>query len=294
MKKFLNNILLLVLTGLLIYTVNDKYDLAGWIVELEGMKEMKQMNQMNQEESFANQVRIGMLEGEEQIILRYVGDVNNMEWFTEEAIDSTYHIDDSTTSSDYDYLRYKTKSIYSHISGLGKYMTVTYNFQYNESAAETEQVDQRINELFRDWKIDKLSDYDKIKKIHDFIINNASYDVNLEHYSAFENLINQRSTCQGYMMLVYKMMTEASIPCRIISGTGDGESHGWNIVKLEGKWYNLDCTWDDPLTRNGEEVLVHDYFLKSDEDFGEHVRDEEFRTEEFYGEYEMGEESYGE
>ncbi len=94
------------------------------------------------------------------------------------------------------------------------------------------------------------------------------------------------------MSVAYKMFTEAGIPCRIITGTGNKDSHGWNIVKLDGKWYNIDCTWDDPVTLKGKNMVLYDYFLKSDEDFKGHERDEEFRNLEFYGEYIMGEVSY--
>ena len=255
--------------------------------------ENKTTNNTKKEDAFIKKVRIAMLEGKEKTSLRYLGKVDNMNWFSEDAIDIVYSIDDTATSSDYDYLRYNTSSIYASIKGIGNIMNIDYDFEYNETESETEQVDTRISKLFRDWKIEELSDYKKIKKIHDYIINNASYDVSLENYSAYNNLIDQSSTCQGYMVLAYKMLTEAGIPCRIISGTGNGESHGWNIVQLKGIWYNLDCTWDDPLTSDGEAVLVYDYFLKSDQEFKDHIRDKEFRTKEFYKEYEIGEKSYG-
>jgi len=291
MRKFFRSICLLIITAILLYALNDKYNLVNWVIEIN---KTNPTNEIQNKENFVNQVRMAMLEGKEHVVLQYVGKSDNMEWFTEEAIDMVYNIDESTTSDDYDYLRYKTESINSQISGFANVMTVTYDFKYDESVAETEQVSKKISKLFKKWEIEKLSDYKKIKKIHDYIVNNASYDTSLESYSAYDNLINQSSTCQGYMTLAYKMLTEAGIPCRVISGTGDGESHGWNIVELKGKWYNLDCTWDDPLTSDGENVLVHDYFLKSDKVFSNHVRNGEFRTAEFYKEYEMGERSYKE
>jgi len=279
------------ITAIILFAINDKYNLANWVVEI---KETYKTDEIHNNETFVNKVRMAMLEGKEQFVLQHVGKSNNMEWFTREAIDMVYSIDDATTSGDYDYLRYKTVSINSQINGFANVMTVTYDFKYNESDTETEQVDKKISKLFQEWEIEKLSDYKKIKKIHDYIVDNASYDTSLERYSAYDNLINHNSTCQGYMTLAYKMLTEADIPCRVISGTGTGESHGWNIVKLKGKWYNLDCTWDDPLTWDGEDVRVYDYFLKSDKVFEDHKRDLEYRTAEFYKEYEMGESSYKE
>jgi hypothetical protein len=250
------------------------------------------LSQAESEEAFVAKVREAMLLGEESLKVTYVGEIESMEWFTEEVIDRVYRIDGEETTSDYDYLRYKTNSIYAHIVGFGNNMTVTYEFEYNETAEETYLVDELITKLFEKWDIMSFSDYDKIKKIHDFIIENASYDTDTMNYSAYDNLINKKSTCQGYMSVAYKMFTKAGIPCRIITGIGNNDSHGWNIVKLQEKWYNIDCTWDDPLTLSGEEMVVYDYFLKSDADFPGHQRDEEFRTKEFYDMYVMSEVSY--
>ncbi len=286
MKRLIKTIILLGITAYILYYVNDRYNLVEWVVEMNAA-----FNHDNPD-AFIGQLREAMLEGKKHVTLTYVGKSNDLDWFTEEAVDMVYTIDDKDSSSDYDYLKYKTESIASHIVGLGNIMTITYDFSYNESKSETDEVDKKIRNLFRKWEIEKLSDYQKIKKIHDYIINNASYDTSLQYYSAYDNLINKSSTCQGYMSLAYKMLTEAGVPCRIISGTAGKESHGWNIVMLEEKWYNLDCTWDDPITWDGEELLVYDYFLKSEEDFEDHVRDKEYRTEGFHQEYTMGMKSY--
>jgi hypothetical protein len=286
MKKIIKSIFLLLITAYILYIVNDKYNLTKWVVEMNTSERYDDPNE------FVKRVRLAMLEGTDHIVLTYTGKIDNLDWFTDTAMKLVYKIDDPDTSSDYDFLRYNTKSIESHITGIGNIMSVTYDFTYNESAQETEEVDKKINQLLKKWNMDKLSDYEKVKKIHDYIIQNAAYDASLTNYSAYDNLINKSSTCQGYMSLAYKMLTEANIPCRVISGTGNGQSHGWNIVRLKGKWYNLDCTWDDPLTWNGKETLIYDYFLKSEKDFKGHVRDAEYQTKKFYQKYEMGEKSY--
>ncbi len=286
MRNFIKFLFSLILLAIIVYTIDDRYNLAAWLL-VSG-----KVSQTGNEQNFIKEVRDAMLDGVSQIEIKYVGKVEDMKWFTEGAIDMVYDIDDTATSNDYDYLRYKTNSIYAHIVGFGNILTVTYEFEYNETAAETKTVDETIKWLFSEWEINKLADYEKIKKIHDYIIENASYDTNTRHYSAYDNLINKSSTCQGYMSVAYKMFTEAGIPCRIITGTGNKDSHGWNIVKLKGQWYNIDCTWDDPLTSDGRNIATYDYFLKSDRDFKGHNRDEEFKSMEFYKTYGMAEVSY--
>lgn len=286
MRNFFKGAFVLVILVVIFFTINDRYNITAIIIQYDSA------NQAENEDTFINQVREAMLEGKDKVDLKFVGKIDNMEWFTEDAIDEAYDIDDSTTSGDYDYLRYKANSIYAHIVAFGKVMNITYEFKYNETYDETAQVDALIDTLFQKWDIMSLPDYEKVKKIHDFIIDNASYDTNTKHYSAYDNLILKSSTCQGYMSAAYKMFTEAGIPCRIITGTGNKDSHGWNIVELDGKWYNIDCTWDDPVTADGKGIILYDYYLKSDADFIGHNRDEEFETSEFMQNYIMWEDSY--
>lgn len=58
-------------------------------------------------------------------------------------------------------------------------------------------------------------------------------------------------------------MEVLEIPCQIIIGKGNGEAHAWNIVKIEGKWYQIDVTWDDPVPDIPERI-GYDYFLIPD------------------------------
>jgi hypothetical protein len=59
------------------------------------------------------------------------------------------------------------------------------------------------------------------------------------------------------------MLTRLGIPCRIV--TSEGMNHGWNLVQLDGQWYHVDVTWDDPTPDSYGQVL-HDFFLLTDEE----------------------------
>lgn len=101
-----------------------------------------------------------------------------------------------------------------------------------------------------------MSDVEKIKAAHDWLVKNTTYEntyYNRENSSNFVyNLIyNKVAVCQGYTVTFYVMMTELNIPCTIIGGQGatstGSEAHAWNAVKLDGYWYYVDVTWDDPV-----------------------------------------------
>ena len=86
-------------------------------------------------------------------------------------------------------------------------------------------------------------------------------------------------------------LREAGINCRVITGMAkseqgsDREYHAWNIICIDGKWYNCDVTWD---VQNEN----HELFLKNDTDFKDHRRDEKFTTDDFLSSYKISEESY--
>lgn len=246
------------------------------------------------EENFIHEIWEAMCNREEEFTVKYMGEKSDIEAIVDNVIDSVFEIDDISTSSDFDYLKSNFKGMKASVRGIGNIFTVNYQISYRETKEQTEIVDKRIEEIFKEYDIYNKDDYNKIKIIHDFIINNASYDKTYKNMTAYDNLILKSSVCQGYSSLFYKMATQANIPCRIIIGKANEENHSWNIVCLNGQWYNIDCTWDDPITVSGEEILRYDYFLKSDRDFKNHIRDKNYRTNEFYEKYNMSKTSYNE
>lgn len=244
------------------------------------------------EEVFVEQVRTAMLNGEETLKLSYKGNIKDGEAFMTEAIERALEIDGKDTSSDYDYLRYNYSGMNVTIKGVLNSFVIEYKFTYYETKEQTEVVDKAITDILADLHIEEKQQDKKVKAIHDFIINNASFDETIQKNSVYDNLINGSSVCQGYAALFYKMCTEAGIPCRIITGTGKGVPHAWNIVKLGAYWYNVDLTWDDPISSDGKQRLLYNYFLKSNREFGNHIRDLTYFDETFEKEHPMASTSY--
>lgn len=129
------------------------------------------------------------------------------------------------------------------------------------------------------------SDYEKIKQVHDWLIDNIEYDLELqsqETYSISGALTEGRAVCEGYARSFKYIMDGLGIPCVLISGIGtnsdgEAESHAWNYVMLEERWYAVDVTWDDPVII-GNGYLSYDarymHFLKgSDSFFESHTED---------------------
>ena len=114
-------------------------------------------------------------------------------------------------------------------------------------------------------------------------MNDDSYTLK---YSAYAALINKTAVCQGYTLLLYRLLLELGIDNRIISGKVFGGDHGWNIVELDGFYYNADPTFD--AERSG-----HPFFLKNMADFGNRQRESKYDTLAFHRAYPMAPVSYG-
>lgn len=120
--------------------------------------------------------------------------------------------------------------------------------------------------------------YDKVKYVHDYIINTTSYDEDstLNNGNIYGTLVNHKAVCEGYAETIKYLLDKLDIPCVIVYGDGlkeDGskEYHSWNYVRMDdGNWYAIDATWDDPIIiGNGTlpESEKYIYFLKGSSSF---------------------------
>lgn len=206
--------------------------------------------------------------------------------------------DESSTGQEGDALLYGYAGCNVSYSTAGyiKY-TMSYHSNAEQEAKLTEAVAMAMTEL----QLNGLSEAKKITKIHDYICNHVDYEYNSKEeqiYTAYGALCTGKAVCQGYAVLFYRLCKEAGLSVRIISGTGNGGAHGWNIVRIGSKYYNVDCTWD------GQGATTYNkYLLKSEADFKDHTRKSwkvagnhylDYTSAEFNAQYPMTEKSWDE
>lgn len=107
--------------------------------------------------------------------------------------------------------------------------------------------------------------YGKIKYIHDWLINNTTYaadENDISIYIADGPLIYGKAVCGGYAAAFNRLAKSLGFDCIYVYS----ETHAWNKIKLDGKWYNIDVTWDD-MDMYGDKDIYYTHFLKSDETF---------------------------
>jgi len=184
-------------------------------------------------------------------------------------------------------------SRYYDTVGDRKQYELTYTVTYYTTAEQEAEVDVAVEELLTSLELDGLSDYEQLVKIYDWICENVVYDYygwGEYKHTAHAAIIGGKAVCQGYASLLYRLLLTRGIDCRVISGDGGGP-HGWNIVNLDGWYFDVDSTWDASYA---QEDMAYAYFLRSEENFQDHIRDPEYDTEEFHAEYPMSKLDYPE
>ena len=206
--------------------------------------------------------------------------------------------DESSTGQEGDALLYGYAGCNVSYSTAGY---IKYTMSYHSNAEQEAKLTEAVAVAMTKLQLNGLSEAKKIIKIHDYICNNVDYAYNSTEeqiYTAYGALCTGKAVCQGYAVLFYRLCKEAGLSVRIISGTGNGGPHAWNIVRIGSKYYNVDCTWD------GQDAATYNEFLlKSEADFRDHTRESwkvagshylDYTSAEFNAQYPMTEKSWDE
>jgi hypothetical protein len=154
-----------------------------------------------------------------------------------------------------------------------------YEYKYDESTGKVSRVrpqyvvSQEVrNSMVEDVQsvvdsvvesVQGLDDFETVKVFHDYIITHCDYDTSAENsLNAYGALVEGKAVCEGYSRAFKYLCDTVGIPCELVLGTAEGE-HMWNLVQLNGQWYNSDITWDDPENKGGD-YIAYNYFNLTD------------------------------
>lgn len=197
----------------------------------------------------------GLKSRKTSMIVKYKGPTKNLETMLKKAIDGALDSDPYTK-----YVVDRYSFTWRGTSGTAR---INLNVNYRETAEESAYVDERVAEILKDIIYSGMNDHQKIKAIHDYVVQNLKYDTDLQKYTAYEGLRTGEAVCQGYTLMTYKLLQGAGFDSRIVEGTAGGQLHAWNLVELEKRWYHIDTTWDDPLSA-GPLQVSYEYYMLTD------------------------------
>lgn len=118
------------------------------------------------------------------------------------------------------------------------------------------EMDKIIAQVDSSW-----SDVEKIVFIHDYLAQNFEYDTSFKTYDAYNFFKSGKGVCQAYTATFAGLMKELGID--VTTASSESMKHIWNLVKVNGKWYHVDVTWDDPTTDKFS-LVSHKNLLLSD------------------------------
>ncbi len=141
---------------------------------------------------------------------------------------------------------------------------IFYKYSDEKIIEMQEKINAEVNNILAGVTAD-MTEYDIVKYFHDYLASNVVYDESAENcrdiYGVF---VDKKAICGGYSKAFSLLCDKVGIETVTVTGDADGEAHMWNMVKIDGKWYNIDVTYAVTESELGSYVR-YDYFCVTDE-----------------------------
>ena len=220
----------------------DSIDMSSWSAE--------------QSEEFGSIVASCIKDGKTALLLDYP----ELFWFDENNIKISI-----SYSTSYNY----RKKLYT-IKINKVYVTASICDVYENTEIAADYI-AFLKESIDNFEVEGTDYYTKIKYIHDYIANTVTYNMDSPYRNTALGVFVDpfEVVCEGYTEAVKLLCDKENIPCISVIGNINATNktaHMWNYIQMEdGKWYGLDCTWDD-LDKD-DEPLKYQYFLTGSSSF---------------------------
>lgn len=214
---------------------------------------------INTEDDFYNAVKNAIINGQDRVNIitnnanLYDKYIDIVEKVVNDYADYSDYIDSWSVSNDY----------------------VQFNYSISKDLVDQkrEETNKKANQIIASIIKPGMTELQKEKAIHDYIVNNSKYDysdylsdtISEDSYSSYGVLVKGVGVCSSYARAMMKLSRLAGLECYYVTGVADGDNHAWNILKIGGKYYHVDATFDDPVVNGGSiQMLSHEYFNISD------------------------------
>ncbi|MBQ7435372.1 MAG: leucine-rich repeat protein [Oscillospiraceae bacterium] len=147
---------------------------------------------------------------------------------------------------------------------------ITFTLLYKTNYTQETAVINAVSDLVSSLGLENMSDYEKVSTIHEWLYNNVNYD--WEHssdptyqiqFTDYAALVGRKAVCQGIATAYYRLCLAAGVDARYVSS--QVLNHGWNIVNVGGKYYEVDATWDSNTREKNYANPLPNYLLRGTE-----------------------------
>lgn len=163
---------------------------------------------------------------------------------------------------------------------------VSISPKYGENLAQPEVIaafNAHVEEILSETTSPGMSQLEIALSLHDYLVLHCAYDWSVLQnqgepsynvYTAYGALIEGNAVCQGYAMAYNLLLNKVGIETEYV--TSSTINHGWSLVEIDGTWYHVDVTWDDPTMPFSDYnhdlpgYCIHKYFLVSTEGMADH------------------------
>ena len=202
--------------------------------------------------------------------------INNVEWFVKVRVPydvlytaEEYNLQNKACTVSNDGL--VTANTEGTTEVWAKYNDALYRCVINVNNKMDTDLENKVVEIADKFR--HLSDVDKVMAVHDYLVDHIEYADSHIVRRAYGALIEKKAVCQGYAQAFQKILSNLNIEGHTVIGyniAAEPEKpvlHEWNRVKLDGKWYYIDLTWDDTpwvSHRNYKHFLINTPMLGKD------------------------------
>lgn len=145
-------------------------------------------------------------------------------------------------------------------NGFISHIEISFLYSEEEIASRTKAYNASVSTIVS-YALQANNTLGQVMLVHDYLCANYEYDQTFTVYSAEQMFKQGTGVCQAYLQCFQGVMNAMDIDC--VPVTSASMNHGWNAVKIDGSWYHLDATWDDPVSDMPLRAR-HKYFLLSD------------------------------
>ena len=152
-------------------------------------------------------------------------------------------------------------------------MQQEYSYTAADVAANKVLIEERAQELLCGIT-DEMPSAERVRLVHDRLILSASYDTTYEAphtHDLMGVMLEKTGVCESYARAFQYLMYRCGINTILQVGQlkGSTEHHMWNVIDLDGEWYQIDTTWNDPVfSTPNPNYIRYNYYNVTDAQIG--------------------------